>query len=217
MPSRTPETVAVLVGGAAVDGAVCRHLDAVDYVIAADSGLYAARRLDLPVDLLVGDLDSIDEADIAGATFEIDRHPRAKDQTDIVLALDRARELRPHRVVVVSGGGGRLDHALTNLLVLAAPAYAAMQVDAYVGGAEVAVVRTRRDLEGPPGRLLSLLAVGGPAHGVTTTGLRYELRGDVLHALSSRGVSNEFVGGPASVRLRSGVLLCIQPGEEEPA
>ena len=214
MSSRRPDSVAVFTGGGPVDPSLRDKVGAGDYVIAADSGLYAARRLDLTVDLLVGDLDSVDEADIVDASFEIDRHPRAKDHTDIVLALDRARALRPRRLLVVSGGGGRLDHAFANLLVLAAPAYADMQIDALIGGARVAVIRTRRDLSGPEGGLISLFAVDGRARGVTTSGLRYELRDDVLEPLSSRGVSNEFIGGPATVRLTSGVLLSIQPAEE---
>ena len=212
----SPDTVVVVAGGAPVDPALRAHLDDVDYVIAADSGLHAAERLGLPTDVLVGDLDSVDESALGDAAFEIDRHPRAKDRTDIVLALDRARDLRPSRVIVISGGGGRLDHGLANLLVLASDDYAGMQVDAFVGDARVAVIRDRRDLAGPAGGLVSLFAVNGPAHGVTTTGLRYPLHGEVLAPLSSRGVSNEFVGGPAAVSLTSGVLLSIQPGEETP-
>lgn len=214
MPPRRPDSVVVLTGGVPVDASLRRRLGAIDYVIAADSGLYAAQRLDLRVDLLVGDLDSVDEADIADARFEIDRHPKAKDHTDIALALDHAHALRPRRVVVVSGGGGRLDHAFANLLVLASSAYADMQVDAFIGDARVAVIHTRRDLSGPEGGLISLFAVAGRARGVTTTGLRYALNDDVLEPLSSRGVSNEFVGGPATVSVTAGVLLSIQPGEE---
>jgi thiamine pyrophosphokinase len=193
------------------------ELGEIDYVIAADSGLHAAQCLGLRTDLLVGDLDSVDPAAIADAPFDIDRHPRDKDHTDIVLALNRARELGPRRLIVVSGGGGRLDHEFGNLLVLASADYAGMQVDALIGAARVAVIRDRRDLSGPPGRLISLFAVDGPARGVTTSGLRFPLRDEVLKPLSSRGVSNEFLGGPATISLTTGTLLSIEPGEDFPA
>jgi thiamine pyrophosphokinase len=214
VPRPSPATVVVFAGGGPVDRSLRAELDQIDYVIAADSGLYAAQRLGLQPDVLVGDLDSVDPAVVDNAPFDVDRHPRAKDRTDIVLALDRACELRPQRLIVVSGGGGRLDHAFANLLVLASPAYAAMQVDALVGTARLAVIRDQRELSGPPGRLISLFAVGGPAHGVTTAGLLYPLRDDVLDPTSSRGVSNEFIGGPARISLSSGTLLAIQPGDE---
>ena len=66
-------------------------------------------------------------------------------------------------------------------------------------------------LAGAPGERLSLLAVGGPASGVTTTGLRWPLADDTLEPGSSRGVSNEFTGTEAAISLTSGVLLAIAP------
>ena len=206
------QTVAVVAGGLAVSPAVAGRIGDVDYVIAADSGLHAAVRLGLTADLVVGDLDSVDHALLDRPGLEVDRHPAAKDQTDIVLALDRARDLGARDVVVVSGGGGRLDHALANLLVLASPRYAGLQVRALIGDAEIAVVRDHHAMTAPEGTVVSLFAVDGPALGVTTDGLRYPLHDEVLDPLSSRGVSNEFVGGPAAVRLTDGVLLVIRPG-----
>lgn len=213
-PAQPPKTVAVITGGAAVDPALVERLTDVDHVIAADSGLYAARRLGLTTDLVIGDLDSVDAGLLARLEVDVERHPREKDRTDLALALDRARDLQAQRLIVVSGGGGRLDHALANLLVLAAPRYAAMQVRAYIGPAELAVVRDRRDLTGPAGTIVSLFAVDGPALGVTTDGLRYPLRAETLEPLSTRGVSNELVGGAASVTVEHGTLLVIRPGAE---
>jgi thiamine pyrophosphokinase len=206
--------VAVVVGGEPVEPGLAHVLPSFDLVIAADSGLHAARSLGLTTDLLIGDLDSVDEALLDGADFAIERHPRAKDQTDIALALDRACDHGAHRVVVVSGGGGRLDHALANVLVLASPRYAAMAVEAHIGAARLAVVRGRHEMTDDTGATVSLFAVGGPAHGVSTEGLRYVLRDATLEPLSSLGVSNEFEGGPAAVSVREGVLLAIRPGPE---
>ena len=208
------ETVAVIAGGQAVSPATAGRIGHVDYVIAADSGLQAVERLGLTADLVVGDLDSVDPALLDRPGLEVDRHPPAKDQTDIVLALDRARDLGARAVVVVSGGGGRLDHALANLLVLASPRYAQVRVRALIGDAEVAVVRDNHTMTAPAGTVVSLFAVDGPARGVTTEGLRYPLRDEVLDPLSSRGVSNEFAGGPAAVHVARGALLVIRPGGE---
>ena len=64
-------------------------------------------------------------------------------------------------------------------------------------------------IHGAPGDILTLLAIGEPADGVTTEGLRYELSDDVLLASSTRGVSNEFLADTVVVRVRNGVLLAI--------
>jgi thiamine pyrophosphokinase len=206
--------VLVVAGGDAVDPAVADRIGPFDHVIAADSGLHVADALGFPVDVVVGDLDSADPAALERDGLAIDRHPRAKDQTDIVLALDHALDVGADDVVVVSGGGGRLDHALANLLVLAAPRYEAMGVRALIGGAEVVVVRHRHTMTGVPGAVVSLFAVDGPAHGVVTDGLRYPLRDETLEPLSSRGVSNEMAADRASVALRRGVLLIVRPDGE---
>ena len=66
-------------------------------------------------------------------------------------------------------------------------------------------------LRGTVGSLVTLLAVHGPATGVTTTGLRWALTDAELVAGSYRGVSNELVDPVATITVQAGVLLAIQP------
>ena len=147
---------------------------------------------------------------------EIVRHPIDKDATDLALALDRALEHAPARVVVIGGHGGRLDHHLANLLLLGADRYVGLEIEDRSGRARLQVVRDRVSLSGRPGELVSLLALHGPATGVVTEGLRWALTGDTLRPGSSRGVSNEFVSPLAEVRLARGVLYAIQPDAFDP-
>ena len=87
-------------------------------------GLQVATALGLHVDLLVGDLDSADPALVDAAVASgttVERHPAEKDATDLELAFDAAIARGAQRVVLVDGGGDRLDHLLGNLLLLASP------------------------------------------------------------------------------------------------
>jgi thiamine pyrophosphokinase len=186
-------------------------------VVAADSGLGVATALGLHVDHLVGDLDSADAAAVtaaeAGGTT-VDRHPAEKDATDLELALDAAITRGARRVIVVDGGGDRLDHLLGNLLLLASPALAGTDVEAFSGTARIAVARGGAPpvtVTGPPGSFVTLLAVGGAARGIVTDGLRYPLRDEDLAPSTTRGVSNELDAGTATVRLSEGTLLVVQP------
>jgi thiamine pyrophosphokinase len=187
-------------------------------VVAADVGVAEAHRHGLQVDLLVGDMDSVSPEQVSRVEAEggrIIRHPVDKDATDLELAIEAAAGEGVSRVVVVGGRLGRLDHLLGNLLVLTSPRFAGVQMDAAFGSARVHVVRDRRELAGHPDELVSLFAMGGPARGVRTTGLRWALHGDDLEPGSSRGISNRFTQQVASVSVSSGVLLAVRPGAEE--
>lgn len=183
-------------------------------VVAADGGLDRAQELGLEVDVVVGDLDSASPAALAAAEASgtrIVRHPAAKDATDLELALDEAVALGARRVLVIGSSGGRLDHLLGSLLLLGAERYAALELDGLVGGALVHVVRDRRALQGTPGELVSLVALGGPAVGVTTAGLEYPLDNETLEPGSTRGISNLFTRAAADVSLTAGILLAVRP------
>ncbi|MGQ0430884.1 MAG: thiamine diphosphokinase, partial [Microthrixaceae bacterium] len=209
------EQVIVVTGGDAVDAARLTDLPLGALVIAADSGIDQALALGLHVDVAVGDFDSVSPdalRRVRAAGAEVERHPEAKDETDLELALDAAIERGARRVHVLGGHGGRLDHFLANALLLASPRYAGVEIVAWMGAALVTVVRDAAALMGRPGDLVTLLAVHGPATGVTTEGLRYPLDGDVLLPGSTRGVSNQLLDTTARVSLSDGVLIVVQPG-----
>lgn len=210
--------MAVVVGGG---GAPAIGVDALGdlgpdpLVIAADSGLGHARSLGLRVHRVVGDMDSVDPGELASARaagIPVERHPEAKDATDLDLAVDVALAAGPARLVVVTGAGDRFDHALAVAGALAAPERVPVPVEAWIGPAHLWVVRDRVTLSGRPGQLLSLVPAHGPVRGVTTSGLLYPLDDEDLPAGSTRGVSNEWSAELATVSVREGILLAVAPG-----
>jgi thiamine pyrophosphokinase len=211
------DTIVIVGGGGPPSGGGARQLaaGAGTTVIAADSGLEAALAHGLDVAAVVGDMDSVDPAALAAAAdagIPLERHPEAKDATDLDLALDAALARRPRRIVVVTGTGDRLDHTVSLAQLLASPRTAGVDVEAWIGDAHLSVIRDLTVLRGEPGDLVSLVPLHGPALGVVTEGLLYPLRDEDLAVGSTRGVSNELTAPEASVRLRSGVLVAVQPG-----
>jgi len=206
----------VFIGGEPPHPGVIPLLPADRRVVAADSGLDHALALGVAVDQLVGDLDSVSEAGLQAATrlgIPIERHPRDKDFTDTELAIRTALDTGARHLVVVSGVGDRLDHSLGALLALTSPELAAIEVEAWWGEAHVFVVRGPGELHvtGAVGDIVSLLPVNASAEGVTTSGLRFPLTDETLHASSSRGVSNELTATTAVVTVRRGALVAIVP------
>jgi thiamine pyrophosphokinase len=214
------QTTIVVVATGSPHPSVAERLPGRAVVVAADGGVDTALALGLEVSVAVGDFDSVTPQGLAAveaAGARIERHPATKDATDLELALDRAVELGATRIVVVGADNGRIDHLLEGLLLLGSPQYADVQVDALLGPATASVVRTRRELDGRRGDLVSLLPLHGPAEGVVTEGLVYPLRGETLHPGSSRGISNVFAEPSASVTLTGGVLVALRPGPERNA
>lgn len=204
-------TIVVVTGGDPIPPDSVADLDA-DLIVAADSGLDHARRLGLQPDVVIGDFDSVSAAALEAFDGPIERHPVEKDATDLELALRYAESRRPRRIVVLGGHGGRLDHFLANALVLTTvPADIAVEWRA--GPATIHVVADRISLTGHPGDTISLVPVGGDAHGVRTTGLRWPLDGERLPSGGTRGVSNEFADSEATVSVSGGVLLVVVPGQ----
>lgn len=209
------DMVVVITGGDPVDAAHALALPAGAHVIAADSGIDHAQAIGLRIDLAIGDFDSVSTEGLVRAKasgVRLERHPVAKDATDLELALDAAIERRPGRIHVLGGHGGRLDHLLGNALLLAAPRYATAEVTARMGAARLTVIRRAAELHGPVGDLVSLVPLHGGAQGVTTHGLRYPLAGEDLSPGSTRGISNELTRPSARVEIQRGVLVAIQPG-----
>jgi thiamine pyrophosphokinase len=210
------QPVVVFAGGRPPHPRALDHVPVGAFVVAADSGLDHARAHDIRVDLVVGDLDSVSDAAIAAAIADgvtIETYPRDKDATDLAIALEAAQRTGARDVTLISGDGGRLDHLVTGLLLLASADLADLTIDAWIGEARVQVVHEGREahVEGRPGELVTLVPIGGPAHGVCTEGLRFPLHGETLEPGTTRGVSNEIEGAVAKVSLTKGTLLVIQP------
>lgn len=203
----------VVTGGDPVDPHLADGLPSNAYVVAADSGLSHAVHLGLAVDVLIGDMDSVDseaaERAVASGTV-IERHPVDKDGTDLELALRHVAAAGYRSVIVLGGkGGSRLDHFLGNALALGAPEFRDLDIEWRVTDTVLRVVRTSSRLIGVPGDIVSLLPLGGDAVGVTTTGLRWALNDDTLSPGTTRGISNELTRREATVSLREGTLLVI--------
>lgn len=212
----TPASYAVLyAGGDAPDP--LPDLDRTAYTVAADGGLAHALRAGVRPNVIVGDLDSGDPEQVASAVAdgaEVIRYPTDKDATDWELALTHLVE-RGHRdVLIVGGAGGRLDHLLANALVLAGDTLADLTPTWHVGRSTVRIARPGRPvtIAGQPREIVSLLAAGAPASGVTTTGLRWVLTDASLPPGTSLGVSNEMTGKTAEIAVSEGTLILIHTG-----
>jgi thiamine pyrophosphokinase len=182
-------------------------------VIAADGGANALVEAHLRPSLVIGDLDSLDDARLAALAadgVELRRFPREKDETDLELALLHAAAIGAERIDILGALGGRWDHTFANVAMLAMPELHGRQVRLIDERQRLFLVRDQATLDGSPGDTLSLLPLTPTVRGVTTRGLFYALDDATLHFERARGVSNILIDPPGFVSLREGLLLVVQ-------
>jgi len=193
--------------------------DGVDLIVAADGGALGARALGLEPSLVVGDGDSLGQDGLAllrRAGIRIDLSPADKDESDTELAIRACLTRGAAAITVVGGFGGRLDHALANIWLLALPGLAGCDASLLDETTRVTLIRAdpsetpvRRLLPGRAGDIVSLVPLG-PVDGVTTESLRYPLRDERLLVGPSRGLSNVRERDIAAVTIRHGLLLIVE-------
>ncbi len=185
-----------------------------DYLIAADGGTHHCLALGLTPQVVIGDLDSTtDEQRVSltekGTQFRV--HPRAKDQTDLELALMHAVDEKAEEILLLGILGGRLDQTLANLLLLTRPEWQSARLTA-ADGLDYATLLRKGDelhIQTQEKDTVSLIPLTPKVEGITTRGLRWSLKDAVLEFGSTLGISNEASGEAAKVKIRTGQLLVV--------
>jgi thiamine pyrophosphokinase len=213
--------VIIVANGELVDPETIRaELMNADLVIAADGGALHCLDLGIVPGLVVGDFDSLSPAIldrlIAGGTA-IQRHPAAKDETDLELALLAALHQGATHILIFGALGARWDMSMANVLLLAHPAFAQQQITLWADGQRICLLQAGQthQLNGSPGDTVSLIPLHGDASGVKTEGLAYPLSDETLYFGATRGISNTLLGEQASVFIQHGALLCVQIRKSE--
>jgi thiamine pyrophosphokinase len=204
----------VVTGAAPLDERSVAELPPGAYIVAADGGLDHALAAGLHPDALVGDLDSVSAAGLAWAHTHASVHTHATDKatTDTELAIEHALGIRPRRLILIAGVGDRLDHSIAAVGALGAATLAPVEsVEGWWGSDHLLVVTPQRPaaVDAPAGTTFSVLAMHGPASGVTITGARWPLDGVELAPLVGLGVSNTVVEPPARVTVGTGLVTVI--------
>jgi len=188
-----------------------------DQLVAVDGGLRHCADLGVWPTMVIGDLDST-AADLLDRAreneVEFRPFPVDKDATDLELAVATALDAGAGSLTVVAGFGGRLDHELATISLLASQRWRAMQVRATDGLRDLHIVHDRAVVRYEPGTTMSVIPWHGSAHGVTTRGMRWPLHDAVLAPGTTRGVSNVAVDSIQELAIGQGVLLLVIDASE---
>ena len=183
-----------------------------DYIICADGGTRHALSLDFKPALVIGDMDSAESAHLQKLqkdTVPFELFPRDKDETDLELAIIRAIEFKPKKILIVAALGGRIDQTLANITLLSDVRLSASDVRLDDGVEEILFCRDQIQVHGRSGDIVSLIPWQVTVTGVETKGLRWSLDDEMLYPEKTRGISNEMTDDVASIKISSGILLVV--------
>jgi thiamine pyrophosphokinase len=207
----------IFANGNAHDGVMVQrflaHFSEASWVVAADGGARMAQQFHILPDIIIGDLDSLNEQEIAyfqRLDVKILAYPPAKDETDLELALAWVVQQGATEICVVGAIGGRFDQTLANVYLLTLPILQDCEVNIVSRNQEIRLLRPgNHSINGKIGDTISLIPLKGDIQGISTEYLQYPLSDEVLHFGPARGVSNMMQRDVAHVAFESGLLLLI--------
>lgn len=205
-------TIAIIAGGY-IQKQVAEKLRAYHYIIGVDRGALYLVQHQISPDLVVGDFDSVTEAEheqIRLASRQYIGYNADKEYTDIELAFDKAIGMNPQHITLFGVTGTRLDHTLANIHLLRKAVDAKISCSIEDDHNVIMLTNSLLTLRNPLFPYISLLPLSLTVTGITLTGFKYPLHNATLKIGRSLGVSNEWNAvDVATVQVKDGYLLII--------
>lgn len=194
----------VICGGRITDYEyIKKQIKNTDTIICADSGYDHAVNMQLKTNILVGDFDSINEIP---KDIEFIQYPTKKDLTDTEIAIEHARDLGFKDFLIIAGIGTRMDHSLTNILMLTNFLDRNEYAEIIDEHNKIMITNSTLHLNADKDSIVSLIPLS-TCFGVTTKNLEYPLHKDTLYVGKGLGVSNVMLENNSCISVESGTLL----------
>lgn len=187
----------------------CKELNinknADDIVIAADAGFRHLEKAGVTPDYIIGDFDSLGKNPRGENVIALKPE---KDITDMHAAVEIGIEKGFFEFIIYGATGGRLDHTLANIQLVASLAEKGVKAVIKDGKTVItALCNSSVSFTAEYSGYISVFAHSDVCRGVTVKGLKYELDNAELKNTFALGVSNEFIGKESSISVENGILI----------
>ena len=189
----------------------CKKLDFTkkdgDIVIAADGGYKYLQRAGIKPDIVIGDFDSLGKAPEGE---KIIRLKPEKDVTDTYAAVSEGIKCGYSRFNIYGASGGRIEHTLANIQLIASLAEKNMQASIFDGSTVITAITAKTlRFDSAYNGYISIFAHSDKCTGVCLRGLKYPLENAELNNLFPLGVSNEFLGVESEIVIGNGTAIIV--------
>lgn len=192
----------------------------IDYWIGADHGAIYILEEGLPLDLALGDFDSINEEQFSQIQLKAHRmitYPSNKDETDTQLAIIEALKVQATEIVLFGGTGGRFDHTFANVWLL-------HQIIKEHPTIHFSIIDKQNKIEMLlPGeytlkkdnlyKYISFYSISEKVENLNLIGFKYPLNNESLPIGSILCISNEFIKDNGNVSFSKGILLLVRSSD----
>jgi len=182
-------------------------------IIAVDKGLETALKLNIKINHIIGDFDSVSKGPGHCDTLGIRIHKLnpEKDFTDTHMALKLAIELESTDISIIGWNGTRMDHVLGNVQIMKEALEQNVKCRLINETNEVQLINKKTIIEKDSNyQYLSLIPLTTRAKGITLKGLKYLLSDAEISTGETIGISNEIVKKTASIDIKEGILILIK-------
>lgn len=178
-----------------------------DLIIAADGGYKYLLDAEIKPDIIIGDFDSF--GIVPNGENVIKLNP-VKDITDMNAAVEAGIERGYTEFRIYGACGGRLDHTLANIQLIASLAQRNMKALIRDGETVITAVCNDKIIFSKECKgYISLFSHSDICTGVDIKGLKYTLENGTFSNSFSLGVSNEFIGCESEIAIGNGTAIII--------
>ncbi len=178
-----------------------------DFLIAADGGYRYCKQNKLVPDAVIGDFDSL------GYTPEGDNIIKlnpVKDVTDMYAAAQVGIEKGFCEFVIYGATGGRIDHTLANIQLVASLSQKGCNAKLVDGKTVItAITNGSVSFDSSYRGFISVFSHTDKCEGVTISNMKYTLKNGCITNSFPLGVSNEFIGGNSMISVEKGTAIIV--------
>ncbi|MGB9694855.1 MAG: thiamine diphosphokinase [Caldisericaceae bacterium] len=179
--------------------------DGSELIIGVDGGAETLINYKIPFQVAIGDFDSISNRDLIRNIRSIE-YPRQKDYSDTELALKYAVELKPNEIVLTDMLGGRTDHLLFNISLLAKCLRLGVSCSISEQSEDIYFTNGHFKMQVPRNATISIVPITQKSRVVFTRGFKYNIAHKTLVYGNTLTLSNISVSNTIEVSLARGIV-----------
>lgn len=209
----------ILAGGPIDEQANLTEFNEKDSIwVGVDRGVLTLLSKGILPTIAFGDFDSVTEEElqyIKEKISSVNIYQSEKDEPDLELALDWAKNKQPESIRIFGATGGRLDHFLGNMQLLLEAAQHNLNIEIIdkqnilfaklPGSYKISKMKERK--------YISFLPISNPIENLTLEGFKYPLKNRSIPQNSTLCISNELIVEHGNFSFTKGILLVIRSND----